>query len=74
MTTNLWSPILSTLHIGSGSAVSCFQQKTRQPSVQATLMMMFPSNFGLSAISCSGLDAVLMVSVKDEVDITVGQV
>ena len=37
-------------------------------------MMMFPSNFGLSAISCSGLDVVLMVSVKDEVDITVGQV
>ena len=37
-------------------------------------MMMFPSNFGLSAISRTGLDAVLMVSVKDEVDITVGQV
>ena len=37
---------------------------------------MFPSNSGLSAISRSGLDAVLvlMVSVKDEIDITVGQV
>ncbi|KAG1652174.1 hypothetical protein GQR58_026484 [Nymphon striatum] len=34
---------------------------------------MFPSYSGLSAISRSGLDAVLMVSVKDEVDITVGQ-
>ena len=36
--------------------------------------MMFPSNSGFSAISRSGLDAVLMVSVKDEVDITVGEV